>query len=98
MKPNAWLKSLKTNFSAIASRPSTSRQPVKPASAALRAAPSSLVICVSPCPCLRENNRHANANAMDWTEAHAPTLDEIERLAVEGFASLPEEFRALTGD
>jgi len=35
---------------------------------------------------------------MDWTEAHAPTLDEIERLAVEGFASLPQEFRALTGD
>jgi predicted Zn-dependent protease with MMP-like domain len=35
---------------------------------------------------------------MDWTDTHAPTLDEIERLAVEGFASLPEEFRTLTGD
>jgi predicted Zn-dependent protease with MMP-like domain len=35
---------------------------------------------------------------MDWTDAQAPTLDEIEKLAVEGFASLPDEFRALTGD
>jgi predicted Zn-dependent protease with MMP-like domain len=35
---------------------------------------------------------------MDWTDAQAPSLDEIERLAVEGFASLPAEFRALTGD
>jgi len=35
---------------------------------------------------------------MDWTDAQAPTIDEIERLAVEAFASLPEEFRALTGD
>jgi predicted Zn-dependent protease with MMP-like domain len=35
---------------------------------------------------------------MDWTGAHAPTLDEIEKLAVEAFAGLPEEFRSLTGD
>jgi predicted Zn-dependent protease with MMP-like domain len=35
---------------------------------------------------------------MDWTNTQAPTLDEIEKLAVEAFASLPEEFRALTGD
>ena len=34
---------------------------------------------------------------MDWIDTNAPTLDEIEKLAVEGFASLPEEFRALTG-
>jgi len=34
---------------------------------------------------------------MDWTNAQAPTLDEIEALAREAFASLPEEFRALTG-
>ena len=53
---------------------------------------------LSPSGCLREDSRHGNANAMDWTDAQAPTLDEIERLAVEGFASLPEEFRALTGE
>jgi predicted Zn-dependent protease with MMP-like domain len=35
---------------------------------------------------------------MDWTDAAAPTLDEIEILAREAFAGLPEEFRALTGD
>jgi predicted Zn-dependent protease with MMP-like domain len=35
---------------------------------------------------------------MDWTEAQAPTLDEMERLAMESFAGLPDEFRALTGD
>jgi len=35
---------------------------------------------------------------MDWTDAQAPSMDEIERLAVEAFAGLPEEFRTLTGD
>jgi len=35
---------------------------------------------------------------MDWTDAQAPSLDEIEKLAVDAFASLPEEFRSLTGD
>jgi predicted Zn-dependent protease with MMP-like domain len=35
---------------------------------------------------------------MDWTNAQSPTLDEIERLAIEAFESLPQEFRALTGD
>jgi predicted Zn-dependent protease with MMP-like domain len=35
---------------------------------------------------------------MDWTSTSAPTIDEIEDLARESFASLPEEFRALTGD
>jgi len=34
---------------------------------------------------------------MDWTDVQAPTLDEIEKLAVEAFAGLPEEFRNLTG-
>jgi predicted Zn-dependent protease with MMP-like domain len=34
---------------------------------------------------------------MDWTEALAPTLDEIEQLAVEAFTTLPDEFRTLTG-
>jgi len=33
-----------------------------------------------------------------WTEANAPTLDDIETLAREAFAGLPEEFRALTGE
>ena len=35
---------------------------------------------------------------MDWTAAEAPTLDDIEALAREAFAGLPEEFRALTGE
>ncbi len=35
---------------------------------------------------------------MDWTNAPSPTLDDIETLAREAFASLPEDFRALTGD
>ncbi len=35
---------------------------------------------------------------MDWTNVQAPTLDEIETLAREAFAGLPEEFRALTGN
>ena len=34
---------------------------------------------------------------MDWTHIEAPTLDDIETLAREAFASLPEDFRALTG-
>ena len=34
---------------------------------------------------------------MDWKEALAPSLDEIEQLAVEAFATLPDEFRSLTG-
>jgi len=36
--------------------------------------------------------------AMNWDEAVSPTLDDIEAMAVEAFASLPQEFRALTGD
>ena len=35
---------------------------------------------------------------MDWTQSYAPTLDDIETLAREAFAGLPEGFRALTGD
>jgi predicted Zn-dependent protease with MMP-like domain len=35
---------------------------------------------------------------MDWKDATAPGLDDIEILAREAFASLPEEFRALTGE
>ncbi len=34
---------------------------------------------------------------MDWKDATAPALDDIEILAREAFASLPAEFRALTG-
>ncbi len=34
----------------------------------------------------------------NWTNAQAPTLDDIETLAREAFAGLPEEFRALTGE
>jgi predicted Zn-dependent protease with MMP-like domain len=32
---------------------------------------------------------------MDWTHHNAPSLDDIESLAREAFASLPAEFRAL---
>lgn len=35
---------------------------------------------------------------MDWTGIKAPSLDEIERLAREAYAELPEKFRALCGD
>jgi predicted Zn-dependent protease with MMP-like domain len=35
---------------------------------------------------------------MEWADAHAPTLDEIEKLAMDAFASLPDEFRSLTGN
>jgi predicted Zn-dependent protease with MMP-like domain len=34
---------------------------------------------------------------MDWSDRDAPSLDDIETLARDAFASLPEEFRALTG-
>jgi predicted Zn-dependent protease with MMP-like domain len=33
-----------------------------------------------------------------WTDARAPTLAEIEALAHDAFASLPEKFRALCAD
>jgi predicted Zn-dependent protease with MMP-like domain len=35
---------------------------------------------------------------MNWTDAEAPTLDDIEAMAVEAFATLPADFRELTGD
>jgi predicted Zn-dependent protease with MMP-like domain len=35
---------------------------------------------------------------MDWTRIEAPALDDIETLARDAFASLPEEFRNLTGE
>jgi predicted Zn-dependent protease with MMP-like domain len=34
----------------------------------------------------------------DWARRHAPSLEEIEALAVDGYAGLPEEFRALSGE
>ncbi len=33
---------------------------------------------------------------MDWTNSHAPSLDDLKLLANEAFASLPQEFRDLT--
>ncbi len=33
-----------------------------------------------------------------WTEALAPSLDDLEALAVVAFAALPDEFRRLTGE
>lgn len=35
---------------------------------------------------------------MNWNDAEAPTLDDIETMAVQAFENLPEEFRELTGD
>jgi predicted Zn-dependent protease with MMP-like domain len=35
---------------------------------------------------------------MDWTNAEPPTIDDIDTLAREAFAGLPENFRALTGE
>ena len=34
---------------------------------------------------------------MEWKDATAPTLDDIELLAREAFAGLPADFRGLTG-
>jgi predicted Zn-dependent protease with MMP-like domain len=34
----------------------------------------------------------------DWTDRQAPSLDDLEALAVKAFAGLSEEFRALIGD
>ena len=34
---------------------------------------------------------------MDWTQTESPSLDDFESLARDAFASLPAEFRALTG-
>ena len=36
--------------------------------------------------------------AMDWTETHAPTLDDLEKLASRAFIDLPDDFRRLAGD
>ena len=35
---------------------------------------------------------------MDWTNAEAPSLDDIEAIARQSFSELPAEFRALAGD
>lgn len=35
---------------------------------------------------------------MDWTRTEAPGLDDIETLARQAFASLPKDFRNLTGE
>ncbi|HEX9903860.1 MAG TPA: metallopeptidase family protein [Propylenella sp.] len=35
---------------------------------------------------------------MDWRDAEAPTLDDIEAIARHAFLSLPDDFRALAGD
>jgi predicted Zn-dependent protease with MMP-like domain len=35
---------------------------------------------------------------MDWNPTEAPTLDDIDKLAREAFATLPKDFRALTGE
>lgn len=35
---------------------------------------------------------------MDWSGQEAPSLDDIELMARDAFALLPEEFRALAGD
>jgi|SRR5581483_1558692 len=35
---------------------------------------------------------------MDWSEIEAPSLDDIEMLAREAFATLPKAFRAVAGN
>ncbi len=34
----------------------------------------------------------------DWARKHAPSLEEIEALALAAYAGLPDEFRRLSGD
>ncbi len=34
----------------------------------------------------------------EWSTLQAPTLDDLERLATEAYAALPEEFRSMCGD
>jgi predicted Zn-dependent protease with MMP-like domain len=36
--------------------------------------------------------------AMDWSQTESPSLDDIEALARDTFASLPQQFRDLVGD
>jgi predicted Zn-dependent protease with MMP-like domain len=38
------------------------------------------------------------AKSIDWRDATAPSLDELDRLAREAFDRLPGKFRALCGD
>jgi len=35
---------------------------------------------------------------MDWNDTHAPTLDDLEKLASRAFIALPHQFRTLAGD
>ncbi len=35
---------------------------------------------------------------MNWVEARAPSLDDLEIMARDAFATLPETFRSLTGE
>jgi predicted Zn-dependent protease with MMP-like domain len=37
-------------------------------------------------------------HGMDWSDTAAPSLDDIEALARDGFATLPEAFRRLCGE
>ena len=40
----------------------------------------------------------ASSANTDWDTFFAPSLEDFEAMAIRGFAELPEEFRALTGD
>ena len=35
---------------------------------------------------------------VEWSTFQAPTLDDLERLATEAYAALPDEFRTMCGD
>jgi len=35
---------------------------------------------------------------MDWNQTHAPTLDDLEKMAAKAFIDLPDAFRTLAGD
>jgi predicted Zn-dependent protease with MMP-like domain len=41
---------------------------------------------------------HMARNSLGWTDAEAPSLDDIEAMARKAFAGLPKQFRALCGD
>ncbi len=37
-------------------------------------------------------------NSRAWRDLHSPSLEEMEMLALDSYAHLPEEFRTLTGE
>ena len=37
-------------------------------------------------------------NSSTWRDQHSPSMEDMEMLALDAYAHLPEEFRTLTGE